>query len=62
MAATSVLNVGERVQVCLDHQEKLTVGEIEVLHGLHSRQQFQRPITFVEEQELRKIEYKLGLA
>jgi hypothetical protein len=49
----------ERVRSCLDKHKKLTLGEIELLRALQAH----RPgsLTFLEEQELRNIERKLGL-
>ena len=49
----------ERVQRCFSMQEKLTLGEIEVLRALKGRQRVF--LMFVEEQELRNIERKLGI-
>ncbi len=47
------------MQRCFSMQEKLTLGEIEVLRALKGRQRVF--LMFVEEQELRNIERKLGI-
>lgn len=54
--------LADRVQSCLNKRERLSLGEIEILRGLLSREVASQALSFLEERELRQIERKLGLA
>jgi len=56
-----VNEVLERIERCLDHRDRLTVGEIAVLEILRDRDDVSQSITFVEEQQIQQVEQKLGL-
>ena len=50
--------ISDRVMACLEHVQRLTLGEVELLRALQERRD---TLNFVEEQELKRIEDKLDL-
>ncbi len=51
--------IHKRVEACLGKSKKLTMGEVEMLRAMRERSVF---LSFLEEQELKTIERKVGLA
>jgi len=51
----------ERIELCLKKQERLSLGEVEILRSLQSRECSTKGISSIEESELSHIEKKLGL-
>jgi hypothetical protein len=52
--------VAERVDRCLARPERLSLGEVEILRCLLARVPKISTLRFAEEQEIQKIERKLG--
>jgi hypothetical protein len=50
----------DRIAACLSKQSRLTMGEVELLHAIGDRKEIH--LSQLDEQELRQIERKLGLA
>jgi hypothetical protein len=53
--------VAERIDRCLVRLDRLSLGEVEVLRSILSRLTKIFTLSFAEEQEIQKIERKLGL-
>ncbi len=53
--------MAERLDRCLTRPERLSLGEVEILRSILSRVPKIFSLSHAEEQELQKIERKLGL-